>query len=102
MSQDATQGATAANAGRDAQPDEKDKRTTVIINATAHEVAGKEISFEQVVNLFYRNAPPTGENVVITVTCSRGEHGQEGTMLPGDRVKLKSKMVFDVSATDRS
>ena len=53
-------------------------------------------------NLFYNNAPPSGPNVVITVTYSRGEHGQEGDMLPGDTVKLKNKMVFDVTATDRS
>jgi hypothetical protein len=78
------------------------KTTTVVINATPYEVPGKEISYEQVVNLAYNNAPPTGEYIVITVTFSRGENGQEGTLLPGDRVKLKSKMVFDVSATDRS
>jgi Multiubiquitin len=78
------------------------KTTTIVINATSYEVEGKDITYEQVVNLFYNNAPPTGENVVITVTYSRGENGQEGSLLPGDAVKLKSKMVFDVSATDRS
>lgn len=78
------------------------RTTTVIINATPYEVEGKEITYEQVINLFYNDAPPTGENIVITVTYSRGENGQEGALLPGDAVKLKSKMVFDVSATDRS
>ena len=100
MSHDTKQG-IIAHGGADARSDEKDKTTTVIINATPYEVRGKEISYEQIINLSYNNAPPTGENVLITVTYSRGEHGQEGTMLPDDRVKLKSKMVFDVSATDR-
>lgn len=79
-----------------------DKSTTIVINATAYEVEGKEVSFEQIVNLAYNNAPPAGEFVVITVAFSRGENGKSGTMLPGDTVKLKNRMVFDVSATDRS
>jgi hypothetical protein len=82
--------------------DAKGKKTTIIVNATPHEVRGGSISFEQVVNLAYNNAPPSGPNVVITVTYSRGEHGHEGSMLPGDTVKLKEKMIFDVTATDRS
>lgn len=76
--------------------------TAIIINARPYEVQGKEISFEEVVNLAYNNAPPTGPYVTITVTYSRGENGKEGSMLPGDSVKVKNKMVFDVSATDRS
>lgn len=95
MTQDAAHEPVAA-------PAEDKKTTTIVINAMPHEVTGKEISYEQVVALAYNNAPPTGPYVVITVTFSRGEHGQEGTMLPGDHVKLKSRMVFDVSATDRS
>ena len=98
MPEDATQGTVAVDAG----DDDRSKTTTIIVNATPYEVAGKDISFEQLVNLAYNNAPPTGDNFSFTVTYSRGEHGQEGTMLPGDHVKLKSKMVFDVSATDRS
>lgn len=76
--------------------------TTVIINARPYEIQAKEFSFEDVVNLAYNNAPPSGQYVTITVTYSRGENGKEGSMLPGDSVKVKNKMVFDVSATDRS
>jgi hypothetical protein len=76
--------------------------TTIIINARPYEVQAKELSFEDVVNLAYNNAPPAGQYVTITVTYSRGENGKEGSMLPGDSVKVKNKMVFDVSATDRS
>lgn len=89
-------------------PNEKDPaakggHTTVIINARPHEVDAKELSYEDVVNLAYDNAPPTGANVIITVTYSRGhDDKKDGSLLPGDRVKVKNKMVFDVSATDRS
>ena len=100
MPEDTIQGEAAIEGGT--HDKEKKTTTTIIINATPHEVAGKEISYAQVINLAYNNAPPTGENFSFTVTFSRGEHDQEGTMLPGDRVKLKPKMVFDVSATDRS
>jgi hypothetical protein len=98
MSHEATQGGAAVEGGSNAH----DKTTEVIVNAARHEVSGKEITYEQVVNLAFNNAPPTGPYVVITVTYSRGENGKEGTMLPGGSVKLKSKMVFDVTATDRS
>jgi hypothetical protein len=80
----------------------KGHTTTVVINAREYEVETKELSFEEVVNLAYNNNPPRGENVIITVTYSRGEHGNEGSLLPGDSIKVKNKMVFDVSATDRS
>jgi len=86
----------------DPQKAHQSKGVDIIINARSYEVEAKELSFEDVVNLAYNNAPPSGPNVIITVTYSRGENGKEGSLLPGDRVKVKNKMVFDVSATDRS
>jgi hypothetical protein len=79
------------------------KHTTIIVDGTEHEWAEKEISYEQVVNLAYDNNPPTGENVLITVGYHRG-HGEkpEGDLSPGQSVKVKDGMVFDVTATDRS
>lgn len=99
MTQEKSQGQEGAHGG---QGGDHRHAETIIINATSYEVPDKELSYEQVVNLAYDGAPPTGENVVITVTYSRGENGKSGDMLPGDTVKVKSRMVFDVSATDRS
>ena len=65
-------------------------------------IEAEELSYQEVVDLAYNNNPPSGPNMIITVTYSRGENGKEGSMLPGDAVKVKNKMVFDVSATDRS
>ena len=76
---------------------------TIIVDGTPHPWSEKEISFEQVVNLAYDNNPPSGENVLITVGYHRG-HGDkpEGDLDPGESVKVKDGMVFDVTATDRS
>lgn len=79
-----------------------DDKTTIIVNGREKQVEQECISFEEVVNLAYDNNPPHGENVVITVTYSRGEHGKQGTLLPGESVKVKRGMIFNVTATDRS
>jgi multiubiquitin len=85
------------------QPSEKDKTRTIIVNGRPKEVEGKELTFEEIVNLAFDNNPPTGENIVITVTYSKGEEGKkEGTLLPGESVKIKDGMVFNVTATDKS
>ena len=80
------------------------KTVTIIVNGRAYEVPkNEEISFEEVVNRAFNNNPPTGENVVITVTYSKGEEGhKEGTLNPGESVKVKDRMVFNVTATDKS
>jgi hypothetical protein len=78
------------------------KDFTIIVNGREKVVTGKEISFEQVVALAFTQ-PPTGPNIVITVTYHRG-HGDkpEGSLLPGGTVKVKEGMIFDVTATDKS
>lgn len=61
-----------------------------------------EISYSDLTGLAYNNNPPTVENVVITVTYSRGVDRDQGSLLPGGSVPVKSGMVFDVTATTRS
>jgi hypothetical protein len=82
--------------------EEHHKPVTIIINGRAKEVTEKELTFEEVVNLAFNNEPPTGPNVVITVTYSKGEHPKEGSLLPGQSVRVKADMVFNVTATDKS
>nr|WKN38693.1 multiubiquitin domain-containing protein [Tunicatimonas sp. TK19036] len=80
----------------------KSKKFFIIVNA--REKAWKEtaISFEQVVVLAfgsYDNNPNKG----YTVTYSRGlDSRPEGTMIKGSVVPVKNKMIFDVTATDKS
>jgi len=80
-----------------------EKAVTIIVDGTPHEWDEKEISYEQVVNLAYDGNPPSGENVQITVGYHRG-HGDkpESDIDPGQSVKVKDGMIFDVTATDRS
>ena len=88
----------------EASEKEHDKKTvTIIVNGRPKEVPKDDITYEQVVDLAFDNNPPTGENIVITVTYSKGEEGhKEGTLVPGDSVKAKDGMVFNVTATDKS
>ncbi len=78
------------------------KTFTIIVNGRKKEVTTRDLSFEQIVAIAFAGNPPSGPNVVITVTYSKGEHGENGTLLAGDVVKIKNGMIFNVSATDRS
>lgn len=75
---------------------------TIIVNAQEKVVMVKELTYEEVVKLAYPT-PPSGENVVITVTYRRGAGTKpEGTLVAGESVKIKEGMIFNVRATDRS
>ena len=79
-----------------------EKEYTIIMNGRQKVVTEKELSFEQIVALAFDN-PPTGPNIVFTVTYRRGEGKKpEGTLLPGEIVKIKEGMIFNVTATDKS
>ena len=74
----------------------------IIINGRPKEVADKVLTYEHVVNFAFDNNPPSGPNVVLTVTYSKGIDGARGSLLPGQSIEIKSGMVFNVKATDRS
>ena len=80
-----------------------EKQVTIVVDGTQHPWAEKEISYEQVVNLAYDGNPPSGDQVDISVGYRRG-HGEkpEGDLEPGQSVKVKDGMIFDVTATNRS
>jgi hypothetical protein len=75
---------------------------TIIVNARPRTWKEANISFEQLVVLAfgtYDNNPNKG----YTVTYSRGwEPKPEGTMVKTSVVYVKNKMIFDVTATDKS
>lgn len=76
--------------------------TVIIVNAEEKRVEGRRISFEELVRLAF-GTPPTGENILITIDYSRGPPANpKGSLKPGQSVKIKDRMVFDVTATDRS
>lgn len=74
----------------------------IIVNAEEKSVSGRRITFNEVVRLAFPS-PPTGENILITVDYGHGPPANpKGSLKPGQSVKLKNRMVFDVTATDRS
>jgi hypothetical protein len=83
------------------EDEDRKKPVAIIINGRQFEVTEKELTYEQVVDLRYNNNPPTGENVVISVTYSKA-HGKDGSLLPGASVKVKAGMIFNVTDTDQS
>ncbi len=82
----------------------KDKhfKAILIVNGREKPWNEKTITFEQVVVLAfgkYDNNP----NKVYTVTYDRGpRHNPEGSLVKGERVFIKDKMIFNVTATDKS
>lgn len=78
------------------------KEFTIIVNGREKVVTARELSFAEVVALAF-DAPPTGQNIVFTVTYRRGEGNKpEGTLVEGETVKIKEGMIFNVTATDKS
>ena len=78
------------------------KHVNILVNGRKKDVAASSLTYDDIVNLAFDNQPPRGENVVITVTYSKGVHNSSGTLVSGQDVEIKSGMVFHVTATDRS
>lgn len=85
------------------KPDKPDKQTTIIVNGQEKTTTEKELPFEGVVSLAYDGNPPSGPNWEFTVTYNKGHSPKsQGSLLPGESVKVKDGMVFNVRATDKS
>ena len=74
----------------------------IIINAREFLVDPGRLSFWEIVKLAFPNASD-GPNTAYTVSYRKG-HGDhpEGTLIAGESVKLKKRMHFNVSETDKS
>jgi len=82
----------------------KDKhyKITLIVNGRPKLWTERAITFEQVVVLAFESYDPN-PNKVYTVTYDRGpRENSEGTMVKGDKVLVKDKMIFNVTCTDKS
>lgn len=75
---------------------------SIIVNARPNIWKEINISFEQLIVLAFESYD-NNLNKGYTVTYSRGwEPKPEGTMVKGSVVRVKNKMIFDVTATDKS
>lgn len=77
-------------------------KVVLIVNGREKYWQEKQINFIQIVKLAF----PThveNPNTVFTVVYKNGpEQNPQGTMTKGDKVFVKNKMIFNVTATDKS
>lgn len=81
---------------------DRDFKITLIVNGRPKLWTEKTITFEQVIVLAFGTFDPNPAKVY-TVTYDKGPHeNSEGAMVKGDIVIVKDKMIFNVTATDKS
>lgn len=79
-----------------------DVKLTIIVNDRQKVVTTRELTFDDVIHLAFEN-PPSGPDVLFTVTYRRGEgHKPEGTLVEGETVKVKEGMIVNVTPTNKS
>jgi multiubiquitin len=78
------------------------KAVTILVNGEPHEETETRISFEAVVKIAYPVAPG-GACIEYTVTYRHGPPANpKGSLTAGHSVKIRNRMIFDVTPTDRS
>ncbi len=81
---------------------EKDVEVVIIVNGTPKKWDKRQISFKDVIILAYGKYVDS-PTLVYTVAYEDGpKQNPEGSMLKGDVVVVKNKMIFHASATDKS
>ncbi|AEI52165.1 multiubiquitin domain-containing protein [Runella slithyformis] len=81
---------------------EKPVDVILIINGKEKPWQKKKITFSELVTLAF-GTYTDNDTTVYTVTYKRGPNqNPEGSMVKGDSVHIKNKMVFNVTATDKS
>jgi uncharacterized protein YegP (UPF0339 family) len=74
----------------------------IIVNGREKIWSQNHISFNELVKLAFGSFNDS-PNTCYTVTYSRGCNSKpEGSLVKGEEVKVKSKMIFNVTATDKS
>lgn len=81
---------------------EHQKEFTIVVNGREKVVSQRELTFDALVALAFDNPPNTG-NTIYTITFRRGEGNKpEGTLVEGESVTLKNRMIINVTSTDKS
>lgn len=78
---------------------DKPDNFTIIVNAKKKTVTTEELTFEQVVALAFDPVPPDS---FFTVAYSGGVDHEDGSLQPGQQVKIKNGMQFHVTETGQS
>jgi hypothetical protein len=81
---------------------DKEYKISLIVNGRPKLWIENTITFEQLAVLAFGTYDPN-PNRVYTVVYDRGPHeNREGSMVRGEKVIVKNKMIFNVTATDKS
>jgi hypothetical protein len=77
------------------------KEYEIVVNAEAHEVESKDVSYEQVAKIAYPTPP--SPDTLFTVSYRDAKHPKDGSLTAGQSVEVKKKgTIFNVKATGRS
>ena len=79
----------------------KEKEYIIIVNAREKTVTNKELTFDEIVHLAFED-PKFGPQYVYTITYQKGVDKPQGELLPGESIKIKDGMIFNVQFTDKS
>ncbi len=75
---------------------------TIIIDTVSFEVEKDDITYEEVIDLAPDAQGPLKPGTTFTVSWRRGHGNKDGELAPGESVKVKDGMLFDVRRTDKS
>jgi len=74
----------------------------LIVNGREVKWQGETMAYDQIVVLSFGRFIPSS-NTIYSVTFTRGiEKRNEGSMVLGDVIEVKDKMIFNVTATSQS
>ena len=81
---------------------DKDKKLTfhIAMNGVAEEWHKEKMTYEEAVHLAFPHGPHGGD-IRYSVTWTKPD-GEEGSLRPGQSVKVVNKMLFNVRNTDKS
>jgi hypothetical protein len=78
-----------------------DDQVTIVVNGRAKKWTKEKISYDELAAL--SGLPlPTGPNPGFTITYHNGPGHSDGTVIPGQSVKVQNEMVFNVTPTNQS
>lgn len=79
-----------------------DNKKQVIVNGRLKNFVGDKITFDEAVALTFGNINHS-RWIIFTVTYAKGpKENMQGSMTKGDYILVQDKMVFNITATDKS
>jgi hypothetical protein len=81
---------------------EHPKEITIVVNGRNKTWNDKTISFQQLVVLAFGNYEENGVTAYTVVYKNGIGNKPEGSMVAGETIHVKDKMIFNVTATNRS